>query len=125
MQANLETLGSLQRTLNITVPMADIDVEVQSRLKRLTRTVRIDGFRPGKVPLTVVVKQFGPQVRQEVLGDTLQKTLAMPLHNRTCALPAIRSLMLRRQLMAPTSSAIARLSRFTRKWLWATWPRRV
>lgn len=74
MQANLETLGSLQRKLNITVPMADIDVEVQSRLKRLTRTVRIDGFRPGKVPLTVVVKQFGPQVRQEVLGDTLQKT---------------------------------------------------
>ena len=56
MQANLETLGSLQRKLNITVPMADIDVEVQSRLKRLTRTVRIDGFRPGKVPLTVVVK---------------------------------------------------------------------
>ena len=74
MQANLETLGSLQRKLNITVPMADIDVEVQSRLKRLTRTVRIDGFRPGKVPLTVVVKQFGPQVRQEVLGDTLQKS---------------------------------------------------
>lgn len=74
MQANLETLGSLQRKLNITVPMADIDVEVESRLKRLTRTVRIDGFRPGKVPLTVVVKQFGPQVRQEVLGDTLQKT---------------------------------------------------
>jgi trigger factor len=74
MQANLETLGSLQRKLNITVPMADIDTEVQSRLKRLTRTVKIDGFRPGKVPLTVVVKQFGPQVRQEVLGDTLQKT---------------------------------------------------
>ena len=74
MQANLETLGSLQRKLNVTVPMADIDVEVESRLKRLTRTVRIDGFRPGKVPLTVVVKQFGPQVRQEVLGDTLQKT---------------------------------------------------
>ena len=74
MQANLETLGSLQRKLNITVPMADIDTEVQSRLKRLTRTVKIEGFRPGKVPLTVVVKQFGPQVRQEVLGDTLQKT---------------------------------------------------
>ena len=74
MQANLETLGSLQRKLNITVPMADIDGEVESRLKRLTRTVKLDGFRPGKVPFTVVVKQFGPQVRQEVLGDTLQKT---------------------------------------------------
>lgn len=74
MQANLETLGSLQRKLNITVPMVDIDVEVESRLKRLTRTVKISGFRPGKVPLKVVVQQFGPQVRQEVLGDTLQKS---------------------------------------------------
>jgi len=74
MQANLETLGSLQRKLNITVPMADIDVEVESRLKRLTRTVKISGFRPGKVPFKVVVQQFGPQVRQEVLGDTLQKS---------------------------------------------------
>jgi trigger factor len=74
MQANLETLGSLQRKLNIAVPMADIDSEVESRLKRLTRTVKLAGFRPGKVPFKVVVQQFGPQVRQEVLGDTLQKT---------------------------------------------------
>ncbi len=74
MQANLETLGSLQRKLNIAVPMADIDSEVETRLKRLTRTVKLAGFRPGKVPFKVVVQQFGPQVRQEVLGDTLQKT---------------------------------------------------
>lgn len=74
MQANLETLGSLQRKLNITVPMADIEGEVETRLKQLTRTVKLAGFRPGKVPFKVVVKQFGPQVRQEVLGDTLQKT---------------------------------------------------
>jgi len=74
MQANLETLGSLQRKLNITVPMADIEGEVETRLKKLTRTVKLAGFRPGKVPFKVVVKQFGPQVRQEVLGDTLQKT---------------------------------------------------
>lgn len=74
MQANLETLGSLQRKLNITVPMADIEGEVETRLKQLTRTVKLAGFRPGKVPFKVVVKQFGLQVRQEVLGDTLQKT---------------------------------------------------
>jgi trigger factor len=47
MQANLETLGSLQRKLNITVPMADIDSEIESRLKRLSRTVKLAGFRPG------------------------------------------------------------------------------
>ncbi|MGA0025278.1 MAG: trigger factor [Burkholderiales bacterium] len=74
MQANLETLGSLQRKLNIAVPMADIETEVETRLKRLTRTVKMAGFRPGKVPFKVVVQQYGMQVRQEVLGDTLQKT---------------------------------------------------
>jgi len=74
MQANLETLGSLQRKLNVVVPMAEIDSEVENRLKRLSRTVKLAGFRPGKVPLKVVAQQFGPQVRQEVLGDTLQKS---------------------------------------------------
>lgn len=74
MQANLETLGSLERKLNIAVPMAEIDSEVESRLKQLSRTVKMAGFRPGKVPFKVVVQQYGPQVRQEVLGDTLQKT---------------------------------------------------
>lgn len=74
MQANLETLGSLQRKLNVAVPMTEIETEVESRLKRLTRTVKLAGFRPGKVPLKVVVQQYGLQVRQEVLGDTLQKT---------------------------------------------------
>ncbi|MBM3373769.1 MAG: trigger factor, partial [Betaproteobacteria bacterium] len=74
MQANLETLGSLQRKLNVVVPMAEIDSEVENRLKRLSRTVKLAGFRPGKVPFKVVAQQFGPQVRQEVLGDTLQKS---------------------------------------------------
>ncbi len=74
MQASLETLGSLQRKLNVVVPMMEIDGEVETRLKKLTRTVKLAGFRPGKVPLKVVVQHYGPQVRQEVLGDTLQKT---------------------------------------------------
>ena len=54
--------------------MAQIDQEIDARLKRLTRTVKMDGFRPGKVPLRVVAQQYGPQVRQEVLGETLQKS---------------------------------------------------
>ncbi|MDP1537913.1 MAG: trigger factor [Burkholderiales bacterium] len=74
MQANLETLGSLERKLKVAVPMADIESEVESRLKKLTRTVKMSGFRPGKVPFKVVAQQYGPQVRQEVLGDTLQKS---------------------------------------------------
>lgn len=74
MQANLETLNQLERRLSIAVPMVDIDSEVATRLRRLSRTVKIHGFRPGKVPLKVVAQQFGPQVRQEVLGDTVEKS---------------------------------------------------
>ncbi len=74
MQANLETLSSLERRLNIAVPLSEIEGEVESRLKKLSRTVKMHGFRPGKVPLKVVAQQYGPQVRQEVLGDTLEKT---------------------------------------------------
>lgn len=74
MQANLESLGTLQRRLSVALPMAEIEREVDERLKRLTRTVKMHGFRPGKVPLKVVAQQYGPQVRQEVLGDALQKS---------------------------------------------------
>jgi trigger factor len=74
MQASLETIGQLERRLSVTVPMAEIDSEVESRLKRLTRTVKMPGFRPGKVPFKVVAQQYGPQVRQEVLGDAVQKS---------------------------------------------------
>jgi trigger factor len=74
MQANLETLSALERKLNVSLPAAEIDSEVENRLKRLSRTVRLDGFRPGKVPLKVVAQQYGTQVRQEVLGDAMQRS---------------------------------------------------
>src|SRR5262247_1380393 len=74
MQANLERLSELERRLSVTLPVADIASEVESRLKRLSRTVRMQGFRPGKVPMKVVAQQYGPQVRQEVLGDAMQKS---------------------------------------------------
>ena len=74
MQANLENLGTLERRLSVAVPMSEIKQEVESRLKRLSRTVKMHGFRPGKVPLKVVAQQYGPQVRQEVLGDAIEKS---------------------------------------------------
>ncbi|HTE15174.1 MAG TPA: trigger factor [Burkholderiales bacterium] len=74
MQANLETLGGLERRLNVAVPLAEIDTEVQSRLKHIGRTAKMPGFRPGKVPFKVVQQQYGAQVRQEVLGATLEKS---------------------------------------------------
>jgi trigger factor len=74
MQANLETLSGLERKLSVAVPLTEIDVEVQSRLKNITRTAKMPGFRPGKVPFKVVQQQYGASVRQEVLGATLEKS---------------------------------------------------
>lgn len=74
MQASLETLSTLERRLKVAVPIQQIDSEIESRLKRLQRTAKLHGFRPGKVPMKVVAQQYGPQVRQEVLGDTVERT---------------------------------------------------
>lgn len=73
MQANLEVLEGLVRRLDISVPMNQLEGEVQNRLKRLARKVKMDGFRPGKAPIGAVARQHGPEVRQEVLGEALQK----------------------------------------------------
>ena len=70
----MENINQLERRLDIAVPSAEIDSEVQSRLKRLARNVKMHGFRPGKVPLKVVAQQYEEQVRREVLGDALQKS---------------------------------------------------
>lgn len=72
MQANLEVLEGLARRLVISVPMDQLETEAQSRLKRLARNVKMDGFRPGKAPLSAVARQHGGGVRQEVLGEMLQ-----------------------------------------------------
>jgi len=82
MPSNLETLSALERRLSVTVPATEIDSEVENRLKRLSRTVKMHGFRPGKVPLKVVAQQYGPQVRQEVLGDAMQKTFGEAVRNQ-------------------------------------------
>lgn len=72
MQANLEVLEGLARRLDIHVPMDQFENEVQNRLKRLARNVKMAGFRPGKAPLSAVARQHGAEVRKEVLGETLQ-----------------------------------------------------
>ena len=74
MQATIEKVSTLERRLNVTLPVQEIDSEIQNRLKRIARDVRMHGFRPGKVPFRLVQQQYGGQVRQEVLGDALQKT---------------------------------------------------
>ena len=73
MAATLENISQLERRINISLPTNEIESEVQARLQRLARTVKMHGFRPGKVPVKVVARQYAEQVRREVLGDVLQK----------------------------------------------------
>lgn len=72
MHANLEVLDGLTRRLDIVVPRTSLEAEVQNRLKRLSKTVKMDGFRPGKAPMASIARQYAPGVRQDVLGEALQ-----------------------------------------------------
>ena len=74
MEATIEKLSSLERRLNVSLPAQEIQSEVDNRLRRLARQMKMPGFRPGKVPFKLVQQTYGGQVRQEVLGDALEKT---------------------------------------------------
>jgi trigger factor len=73
MPNTIENLSELERRLTMAVPLVDIERQVEERLKKLARTMRMPGFRPGKVPIKIVAQQYGPQVRSEVTGDAVQK----------------------------------------------------
>ncbi|MDU0354402.1 trigger factor [Paraglaciecola aquimarina] len=73
MQVSVETSTGLERRLTITVPAESIDTAVKSRLQQLAKTQRINGFRPGKVPVTVIKKRYGQAVRQEIAGEVMQQ----------------------------------------------------
>lgn len=74
MQVTVEQKEGLERTVRVEIPASRIEEAVSERLQRLQRSVRLDGFRPGKVPQRVVRNRFGQQVRQEVLGELIQST---------------------------------------------------
>ncbi|MBW7859643.1 MAG: trigger factor [Rhodocyclaceae bacterium] len=75
MQNNQETQSALERRIDLSVPMAEIDKEVEERLKRMARTVKMPGFRPGKVPLKIVAQTYGYQARSEAIGSAVEKAL--------------------------------------------------
>ena len=71
MPVNVETLEKLERRVTLTLAAADINAEIETRLKKLARTVKADGFRPGKVPMSVVAQRYGYSVQYEVMNDKL------------------------------------------------------
>lgn len=74
MQVSIETTSGLERRLTVGVPAEVIDKEVNKRLQEAAKTVRINGFRKGKVPVKVVRQKYGAGVRQEVLGETINRS---------------------------------------------------
>jgi len=75
MEVSVENTGGLARRMTVQVPADRVDQEVRSRLQSLVHTVRLDGFRPGKVPLKVVEQKFGKQVRLEVIDQVVNSTM--------------------------------------------------
>ncbi len=74
MQVSVETTSGLERRLTVAIEEARIAQAVESKLKEMAHTVKIKGFRPGKVPLKVVKQQYGGQVREDVVNEVLQST---------------------------------------------------
>jgi len=74
MEVTVESTGTLERRMRVELPIAPIEQQIDTRLKSVGRTAKIKGFRPGKVPAKVVRQRYGKQVREEVLGEVLQKS---------------------------------------------------
>ncbi len=94
MQVSIETLDGLARRMTVQVPSERVSEAVEKKLKDLSKTVRIDGFRPGKVPLKVVQQKFGGHVRQEVIGDVIESSYQEALIQekvRPAGMPSIDS----------------------------------
>ncbi len=80
MQVSVETLEGLERKITVSVPAEKVEEEVSLRLKNLARKAKVDGFRPGKVPMNVVTSRYSDSVREEVAREMVQSTLYEALH---------------------------------------------
>jgi trigger factor len=74
MQVSVEATTGLERQMTVVVPAERVDSDVAKRVQDTARTVRLDGFRPGKVPVKVVKKRYGQGIRQEVIGEVVQQS---------------------------------------------------
>ena len=74
MQVSVETTTGLERKVSISIPSTDINTEVQKRLQQLSKTQRMAGFRPGKIPMSIINKRFGPAVRNEVYQEAMSRS---------------------------------------------------
>ncbi|ARN75547.1 trigger factor [Oceanicoccus sagamiensis] len=76
MQVSIQTTSGLERKLTVGIPAERVDNEVNARLQKASKTVRLDGFRPGKVPMKVMKQRFGAGVRQEVMQEVMNQSFS-------------------------------------------------
>ncbi|MBT8144211.1 MAG: trigger factor [Gammaproteobacteria bacterium] len=76
MQVSVESLGGLQRRMTVEVPSNEVEKEIEQRLKRVGKTAKLKGFRPGKVPYKVLEQRYGGEIRQDVLSELLRSSYA-------------------------------------------------
>src|SRR6188472_590284 len=92
MSVHVETLDKLERRITLSLPAQVIAAEVESRLRRLSRTVKADGFRPGKVPMSVVARRYGYSVHSEVMNDKVGQVFSEAVNEaklRVAGMPRI------------------------------------
>lgn len=95
MQVSVENTGALERRLTVQIPAEDIQSKIESRLRELSKQVRIKGFRQGKVPMNVIRQRYGKQVRQEIVSEAVQHSLQEAIQEqelRPASMPRIESL---------------------------------
>jgi trigger factor len=92
MQVSVEVTSGLQRRMTVSLPSERVDAEYQSRLKNLSRTVKLKGFRPGKVPPSVVVKHFGAQIKGEAIEQLIRSTLPEALDQENLQIAGLPSI---------------------------------
>jgi trigger factor len=79
MQVSLSATSGLERRMEVAVPAAEVASEIEQRLKQISRTARLKGFRPGKAPFAVIRKQFGEKVHSEVISDLMRSSFQQAL----------------------------------------------
>jgi trigger factor len=83
MQVSVQNTGGLERRLTIHIPESEIKDQVDSKLKELTKKVKIKGFRPGRVPMSVVKQHYGKKVRQDIVNETMQTSLRQAIQEKS------------------------------------------
>ena len=85
MMVSVESTGALERRVEVSVPASEVEQAYNARLKTFSRTARLKGFRPGKAPLAVIARQFGPQIREEIVGEIVRSSLGSALNEHRLA----------------------------------------